>query len=416
MRQRRALTHVGGEVAREGAKEESLALAHALDVARSTGEEGDPARAHVHGFHVYPARMHPVTATRLVEITSVAGTKVLDPFCGSGTVVVSAMLARRDAIGVDLNPLAVLLTSRKVAARDDAHTERLLAAAARVREHADLRRTKKAGALRRYGPDDVAAFDPHVLLELDSIRDAMERETDGVVRDDLRVVLSAILVKVSRQRADTASARDDEAPKRIAAGYTAKLFVKKTEELVRRTSELAALLPGSPSSGDPPGTRRPRALVFAGDARDLAKVRDGEAAAIVTSPPYAGTYDYVAHHALRLRWLGLASAQFEKGEIGSRRELGRGGPGAARTWEDQLGAALAAMHRVLAPRGRAAFVVADSELGGRPVRADETFAAVAPRRGFRIVARAAQSRPHFHDARAFARSPRREHAILLERT
>src|SRR6185312_7490576 len=173
-RQRRALTHVGGEVTREGAEEESRALAHALEVPRSTGEEDDPARAHVHGFHVYPARMHPVTAARLVEITSVAGTKVLDPFCGSGTVVVSAMLARRDAIGVDLNPLAVLLTSRKVAARDAAYDERLLAAAAKVREHADARRTKKAGALRRYGSEDVAAFDPHVLLELDSIRDAIE--------------------------------------------------------------------------------------------------------------------------------------------------------------------------------------------------------------------------------------------------
>ncbi|HEY1960251.1 MAG TPA: DNA methyltransferase [Polyangiaceae bacterium] len=400
--QRRALTHVGGEVTREGAAEESLALARALDVPRSTGEDDDPSRAHVHGFHVYPARMHPVTAGRLIELTSTAGTKVLDPFCGSGTVVVSAMLARRDAIGVDLNPLAVLLTSRKVAPRDSAHDERLLAAAARVREHADARRTKKAGALMRYPAEDVAAFDPHVLLELDSVRDAIDHEKDGIVRDDLRVVLSAILVKVSRRSADTAR---DEAPKRIAAGYTAKLFQKKCDELVRRTRELAALMP-SP---------RPRALVFGGDARELAKVRDGEAAAVVTSPPYAGTYDYVAHHALRLRWLGLPSASFEKSEIGSRRELGRGGPGASRTWEDQLGAALSAMRRALAPHGRAAFVIADSELGGRALRANQTFSAVAPRHGFRVVARAAQPRPHFHDARAFANSPRFEHAILLEK-
>lgn len=403
-RVRRALTHVGGAATRDGATEESLALAHALDVPRSTGEDDDPSRAHVHGFHAYPARMHPVTAARLVELVSVAGTKVLDPFCGSGTVLVEAMLARRDAIGVDLNPLAVLLATRKVAPRDDAHYAKVLAAAARVREHADARRVKKAGALRRYGPEDVAAFDPHVLLELDSVRDAIERETDGVVRDDLRVVFASILVKVSRRPADTATARA-EAPKRIAAGYPAKLFAKKTEELVRRLRELDREMPAP----------RPRGLVFLGDARKLAKVRDGEAAAAVTSPPYAGTYDYFAHHALRLRWLGLPARELEDAEIGSRRELGRGGPGARQTWERQLEGVLAALRRALAPHGRAAFVVADSELGGLAVRADETFAAVAPRTGFRVVARASQARPHFHDARAFARAPRLEHALLLER-
>ncbi len=413
---RRALTNVGGETVREGARQESEALARALDVAPAKDE--DEARAHVHGFHVYPARMHPVTATRLVELTSVAGSKVLDPFCGSGTVLVSAMLARRDAIGVDLNPFAALLASRKVAARDDAQVKKLLEAATRLRELADERRKAKAGTLRIYGREDVASFDPHVLLELDSLRSGIEQENEVSVRDDLRVVLSAILVKVSRRRSDTSpeiraggagdspkGARTGEAPKRIAAGYPAKLFVKKTEELVARARELEALMPKP----------RPRALVFIDDARSLEKVRDGECVAVVTSPPYVGTYDYLEHHALRMRWLGLHSGRLERGEIGSRRDFGRGGRNALGDWEKQLHEMLRAIHRALAPRGRAAFVIADSELGGRVVRADETLPKVASRSGFRAVARASQARPHFHDARAFAKTPRFEHAILLER-
>jgi methylase of polypeptide subunit release factors len=399
---RRSLTHVGGRVTLDGAREEAQSLAHALDVAPSREDDDDPARAHIHGFHVYPARMHPDTAARLVELTSFAGGRVLDPFCGSGTVLACALLARREAIGTDLNPLAVLLATRKIAPCDAAHDEKLTAAAARVREHADARRTKKAGAHKRYGPDDVAAFDPHVLLELDSIRDAIERETDGIVRDDLRVVLSAILTKVSRKKADTSH---EEAPKRIAAGYPAKLFVKKTAELVARRLAFAEKLP-SP---------RPRAFVFTDDARELSKVRDGECTALVTSPPYVGTYDYAAHHALRMRWLGLHSRRLEEKEIGARREFGRGGPNAERDWERQLEGALHAMHRTLAKKSRAAFVVADSELGGRAVRADATLATLGPRAGFTIVARASQPRAHFHDHRAFSDVPRFEHAILLER-
>ncbi len=385
-----------------------MALAHALDVAppQDLAEGDDPSRAHVHGFHVYPARMHPTTASRLIELTSVAGTKVLDPFCGSGTVLACAMLARRDAVGTDLNPLAVLLASRKLAPRDAASDERLLAAAVRVREHADTRRKARSGAHKHYGADDVASFDPHVLLELDSIRHAIEKETDGIARDDLRIVLSAIITKVSKHRSDTSRDPDPEAPpKRIAAGFPAKIFVKKTEELIRRTREFAALVP-SP---------RPRALVFVDDARELTHLRPGEAGAVVTSPPYVGTYDYVAHHALRMRWLGLHSGRLEKGEIGSRRNFSAGGPTIERDWEQELGAALKAMHTMLAPRARVAFVVADSELGGRAVRADTTFAAVAPRVGFVPVARASQARPHFRPTRAFAEAPRFEHALLLER-
>jgi SAM-dependent methyltransferase len=399
---KRALTHVGGEAVKEGARHEADALAHALDVQAATDEASDPARAHVHGFHVYPARMHPTTAARLVELTSVAGSKVLDPFCGSGTVLVCAMLARRDALGVDLNPLAVLLASRKVAVRDDAYVARLLAAAARVRQTADERRKARAGAHKPYGREDVATFDPHVLLELDGVRHAIEKEEDGVVRDDLRLVLSAILTKVSKKQSDTSSR---EAPKRIAAGYPAKLFFRKTEELVQRSRELEALLPKP----------RPRVLVFTDDARAMTKVRDGEANAIVTSPPYVGTYDYFAHHALRLRWLALHSGRLEKGEIGSRRDFGSGAQNAERDWEKQLQDAMKSMHRVLAPRGRVAFVMADSELGGRAVRADEVVASAARRTGFRPVACASQARQHFHDARAFAKMPRMEHALLLER-
>ena len=43
--------------------------------------EDDPDRVHVHGFHTYPARMHPQTAARLVRALSGEGATVLDPFC-----------------------------------------------------------------------------------------------------------------------------------------------------------------------------------------------------------------------------------------------------------------------------------------------------------------------------------------------
>ncbi|NVL83943.1 hypothetical protein HWN75_27625, partial [Escherichia coli] len=87
-------------------------LAHAVDVA-PTADADAPDRAHVHGCHAYPARAHPVTARRRVDAFAPARGLVLDPFCGSGTVLIEAMLAGRNALGTDLNPLAVMLARAK---------------------------------------------------------------------------------------------------------------------------------------------------------------------------------------------------------------------------------------------------------------------------------------------------------------
>src|SRR5690606_27533155 len=86
-RERRALSHVGGRVeVRGGSDAERDTLIRALAV--SPREE--QVMADVHGFHSYPARLHPLTAARLIEGLSEKGQRVLDPFCGSGTVLVEA--------------------------------------------------------------------------------------------------------------------------------------------------------------------------------------------------------------------------------------------------------------------------------------------------------------------------------------
>ena len=144
-RKRRSLTNVGGEIDRGGDERLSELLAESVDVA-PTAEADAPDRAHVHGFHAYPARAHPVTVRRLIESLAPEGGVVLDPFCGSGTVLVEAMLAGRNTVGTDLNPLAVMLSRAKTYPRKPEVREALLAAAKEVAAFADERRKAKKGA------------------------------------------------------------------------------------------------------------------------------------------------------------------------------------------------------------------------------------------------------------------------------
>ncbi|MCL2722967.1 MAG: site-specific DNA-methyltransferase [Polyangiaceae bacterium] len=408
---RRALTNVGGDADEGGDRTASKALAHAIDV-DPTEDANAPDRAHVHGFHAYPARLHPVTARRLIEFFSSVGDTVVDPFCGSGTVPVEAMLAGRNAIGTDLNPLAVMLARSKTYPRTPEQISRLVDASKGVAAFADARRKAKAGALRRLPREDALLFAPHVLLELGSLRAGID-QAPAETRPDLKLVLSSILVKLSQTRGDTA---DDAVDKRISRGYPARLFVKKTEELARRFGEFAALVP-SP---------KPRVRILVDDARTLHELDDASVDAIITSPPYVATYNYLAHHDMRMRWLGLDARRFAEGEVGARRNYERLSPSDARRhWAEELADLLRAIARVARRGAPVILLIGDSVAARGPhgeppeaLYANDVVADVANHLQSLVpVARASQTRPHFHGptASAFRDRPRAEHALLLRR-
>src|SRR5580692_10167120 len=107
------MPRTAGRVDAGGERAIASVLADALRAAQT---DRDTAASLTHPFHTYPARMHPATARVLVELVGDAAPRsapVVDPFCGSGTVLVEARAAGLRAIGVDLNPLATLVARAK---------------------------------------------------------------------------------------------------------------------------------------------------------------------------------------------------------------------------------------------------------------------------------------------------------------
>ena len=66
-----------------------------------------------HNYHTYPAKYIPQLVSKIILEHSPPGGVVLDPFCGSGTTCVEALLNDRQARGVDINPVAILITQAK---------------------------------------------------------------------------------------------------------------------------------------------------------------------------------------------------------------------------------------------------------------------------------------------------------------
>jgi len=73
-------------------------------------------RDYVHNLYSYPAMMVPKMIRELLNIVLVSQEKIdniLDPFCGAGTVLVEGMLKGKDVIGIDINPLSILISKVK---------------------------------------------------------------------------------------------------------------------------------------------------------------------------------------------------------------------------------------------------------------------------------------------------------------
>src|SRR5713226_4726853 len=66
-----------------------------------------------HGMHPYPAKFIPQIPNALIQALSSVGETVADIFCGSGTTLVESLILKRNAVGVDANPLACLISRAK---------------------------------------------------------------------------------------------------------------------------------------------------------------------------------------------------------------------------------------------------------------------------------------------------------------
>lgn len=375
---RTAHAQVAGAAVRSGDATAAATLEAAL---RASGE----VQRATHGFHTYPAGLHPDAARTLIGLGE---GPVLDPFCGGGTVLVEAMLAGRPALGCDVSAVATLVARARTALTDEAARTALRAGARRAAEAAIAAGRDPASPLPDLPPAVAHAYEPHVQVELAAIRAA--------IGDDplLRAVFSAVLVKASRRVSDT-SARLEDRPR--PPGTAATLFHAKAREYARMLTELAEAVP--------PGVR---ARVHREDARDL-RVKE-PFGMVVTSPPYPGVYDYVAMQALRRAWLGLDDSRAEQEEIATRGAFARDRKDAVARWSKDTARWVRAATRALGVGGRLVVVIGDGRTGGRPIDAWGPTAAAVEAAGLHFVARVTVDR---HDAGLGA--SRHEHAGLWER-
>lgn len=367
-----------------------------------------------HGLHPYPAKFIPQIPNALIQALSSVGETVADIFCGSGTTLVEALILKRNAVGIDANPLACLITQAKTTRLRPQDSdflsslvERAIAAADHVagREQLALFAHQREDLNGSVAPSDAIRFwfDDFIIEELSDLKRWVWSCPSPQSLTLAKAALSSIIVAVSRQDSDTRYVRREknlkpgDAYARFARSLTdavsaSKQFTEIVEERFSCNVVTANLL----ESPDTPSF-------------DL----------VVCSPPYPNAYSYHLYHMTRMLWLEMDPYAFKQIEIGSHRKYSRKGPNKAdvETFRSELRTILLWLHRRLRPSRFACFVLGDSILNGNKVNNAEVLASVARETGFielkRIHRKLRESRKAFNPAYAKIKT---EHILILQNT
>ena len=156
----------------------------------------------IEGIHPYPAKFVTELPRTLLNLLPLPHeTAVLDPFCGSGTTLVESQRCGVPSVGVDLNPIACLMTRVKTSPlpSDFRQWARRVVSAARCAGEAAV--------------PDIPRLDHWFKGQVQSALAALSTEissTPSAQHDALRLALSSIIVRVSNQESDTRYAAIDK--------------------------------------------------------------------------------------------------------------------------------------------------------------------------------------------------------------
>lgn len=249
----------------------------------------------IHGLHAYPARMPPQLARRLISEYSDFGDLVVDPFCGSGTVLVEASLAGRRSIGVDINPLAVLVSKGKTTPIPPG---RLSLAIGKI-----LNSLSEDDNLYQSSVDFENVdywFKKHVRKHLAKLRSLIDQVHEGDVRRFFQICLSATVREVSNSRkGEFKPWRLSSMDLRVHRPDVYAVFTRTVLDRARMIHEYSKMLPERRFSR--------YSDVILGDARNL-PLKRSSVDLIVTSPPYGDSITTVAYgqfSKFSSLWVGL---------------------------------------------------------------------------------------------------------------
>ncbi|TBX68347.1 site-specific DNA-methyltransferase [Flavobacterium silvisoli] len=346
-----------------------------------------------HGYHRYPAKFLPNIVQKIIETHTNVGDTVADLFAGCGTTLVEAKVHGRVSIGVDINPVAQLITSVKT---NPINPETLVNAYSAIKTviadyDAEIFTTEAKHDRIDYW------FFPDNRNKIAYLYEAiLASEQPQQVKDFFLVALSNILKNCSRWLQSSTKPQRD--PKKIISepfsAFTKQVnsMVKKNDLFFKELNKLNFLTT--------------ECTIHLEDARKTS-IAEGSVSAVITSPPYVTSYEYADLHQLTAYWFDYISdlKNYRKNFIGTFYSYGETleceSPIAQNTIEqlkakhlrtakemtnyfNDMQKVAVEMHRILRDGGRAFIVIGNTTYKNIKIESAEIFGELLELSGFTI--------------------------------
>lgn len=321
---------------------------------------------------------------------------VLDPFCGSGTTLLSCKQRGIKSIGFDVSPFFVFVS--KVKTRDY-DLEKLKEGISEAMSW-KFERPKKLPKEKYI----TKVFSRYTLEDTIFYRSKILEVEDEKIRDFLLLVLVDSAIKASYTMKDGAVIRVEKRGKPPLKKFF-KYKIKKMYKDLRNTN-----------------LKPIETKVEIGDARNL-NLEDNSIDAVITSPPYLNKIEYTKIYNIETSLFFDVPETGIKSHIGSRVEdisvsdlgLDENLPLSAKNYFKDMYSVFSEMHRVCRNGAKLAIVIGGGCYPDRAIESDRVCAELAERIGFKVNEVLVARNSWCTRARTIKVGQIRESIILLEK-
>jgi len=270
-----------------------------------------------HGIHKYPAKFIPQIPRWGIKKFTQPGDIVLDPFCGCGTTLVESLLLGRNAYGLEISPLAKLITKVKITKINPISLEK---------EHSGLVNKIKNGEWKPLywepllEPNLLKWFRPKTIKGLSIIKKNIEEIKDKNIKDFYIIVFSSIIRRVSNA--------EDQSQKVYISSRFPKKYIDPIDLFLRVAErEKDNLIQFSRLVSDKNFVK-----IINTDALNI-DLKDNSVDFAITSTPYINAIDYIKVQKLEYIWLNRFKSEdlkrIEINQMGSEKIM-------ANIWKQNL--------------------------------------------------------------------------------
>jgi 16S rRNA G966 N2-methylase RsmD len=301
----------------------------------------------IHGIYPYRGKISAIDAEKITSQMP-KDSVLLDPFCGSGTIVYEGAKLGLKTIGIDANPIAVLLSKGKVNIPhnySDVKNE--------VMQF--IEKAKKIPDLKKIPEYAARLFHKNSLNEILKVSTIIDEMSDYVKACFLGTI--CLTARGCNQYKWTSST--------VGKNIEPKRYIPFYEKWLQKTKKHFYHI-------------KNRSKIFHHDSRKLTEILKKESVDFVfTSPPYFDCLDYTAYYAkIIYEILGYNRIDIRRTLIQEYSD-----------YEMNMKLVLDSLYSVMKKRGQVIFVVGDKKIHGKVINGASFFQKISPFKKVNIIER-----------------------------